>query len=140
MKRDNEYMQDGAVKIDEYTEGQAYSVFESTEAYLKQWAKDNAEEQGDTIGKRATRLLGAKLCKNGNVCLFGTDTLTSKFTVHFLSVPALKALWPKLPVTIEKDDDGFPTGLTLDMGEQVLNDGMKDLLLCLMNGKPIKLK
>lgn len=52
MERDNELAGiNGNIKIDEFTEGSAYSVFESTEQYLAQWAKDNAQEQAILSGE-----------------------------------------------------------------------------------------
>ena len=45
MIRDNEYMDENKVVIDEYTEKDGYSVYDSQDAYFKQEALENAQAQ-----------------------------------------------------------------------------------------------
>lgn len=128
-----------AVKIDEYTDGTAYSTWESVEDYLSQQMKENAAAQLKT---RAVRLYGAKRCKNGNMCLFGKDVITDAFCLFFVSVPKLHAISPKglITIEIEKDTDGVPTGLSIAESDKVLTDKVKDLRLVLVDDEPIQIK
>lgn len=128
-----------AVKVDEYTDGMRFSEFESVEDYLKQQMLDNKAAELQTT---AIRLYGAKVCKNGNICLYGKDVLTDKFNVFFLSVPYLAAISPAGIVTVNviKDEDGIPEGLELEETSEVLSDKLKGFRLVLVDGKAVKIK
>lgn len=128
-----------AVKIDEYTDGTAYSTYESVEEYLEQQLKENAAAMLTT---KAVRLYGAKRCKNGNICLYGKDVISDAFVLYFVSVPTMKAISPEGLITVEvlKDDDGVPTGLDIAETDKVLTDKVKDLRLVLVDDKPVQIK
>ena len=141
MKKQNrytEYMDENAVKIDEYAEGQAYSVFESEKEFFEQWAKDNAQEQAGTI--RAVVIKLVKTCKNGNICIAGSDTLTNAFCLHFLPKGKFAGLCPEIakpkPVF---DDENIPVGVEI-VDDEILTTALKDRLLVLSNDTPIKIK
>lgn len=138
MKRDEEMQNfNGNVKIDEYTEGQAYSVFESSEDFFKQWAKDNANENGK--GVQAVRIKGVKTCKNGNICLFGPDVVTGTMAVYFVSKGVFGVLSGISPKVIY-DNDGIPNGVEFEQTDEVLSAMLTDKRLVLLNGKPIRIK
>ena len=141
MKKQNrhtEYMDENAVKIDQYSEGQAYSVFESEEEFFKQWAKDNAQEQAGN--KRAVVIKGVKTCKNGNLCIFGNDTLTDAFCLHFLGKGKFSALCPEIAKpTPVLDEEGIPVGLEV-ADDEIISTQLKDRLLVLVNNTPVKIK
>lgn len=117
MKRDNEYMQDNAVVIDEYTEGKGYSVYDSAQEYFKQEALENAQAQqteplqGD--------ILSAKLCKNNNIMLFVKLPNGAKTNV-FLSVAEVQALGVQLAITPMYSTS--PKGVKVITGYEVCND------------------
>ena len=138
MKRDKEYQNfDGQIKIDEYTDGQAYSVFESSEEFFKQWAKDNATDNGQ--GVQAVRIKGLKTCKNGNICIYGPDVVTGTMSVYFLNpglFSALSGVQPK----IVYDKDGIPDGVEFEQDDAVLSAMLHDKRLVILNNKPVKIK
>ena len=138
QNRHNEYMDENAIKIDEYSEGQAYSVFESEKAFFEQWAKDNAQEQAGNI--RAIVIKVVKTCKNGNICIAGSDTLTNAFCLHFLPKGQFAGLCPEIakpkPVF---DDEHIPIGVEI-ADDTIISTALKDRLLVLLNDKPIKIK
>lgn len=115
--RDNEYMQDNAVVIDEYTEGQGYSVYASQDEYLKQQALDNALEQ--TTEPLQGDILAAKLCKNNNIMLFVKLPNGAKTNV-FLSVAEVQALGINLAITPLYSTS--PKGVKVVTGYEVCND------------------
>lgn len=115
--RDNEYMDENAVKIDEYTEGQGYSVWESQDAYLKAQALENIQAQqteplqGD--------ILSAKVCKNNNIMLFIKLPNGEKTNV-FLSVAEVQALGVQLAITPLYETS--PKGTRCITGYEICND------------------
>ena len=138
MKRDNEYQNiDGSVKIDEYTDGQAYSVFESSEEFFKQWAKDNAQDNGQ--GVQAVRIKGVKTCKNGNICIYGPDVVTDTMTVHFVS-PGRFGIISGIQPKIVYDKDGVPEGVEFEQDDAVLSAKLYDKRLVILQGKPMGIK
>ena len=138
MKRDNEYQNiDGNVKIDEYTDGQAYSVFESSEEFFKQWAKDNAQDNGQDV--QAVRIKGIKTCKNGNICIYGPDVVTDTMTVHFVT-PGRFSVISGVQPKIVYDKDGIPEGVEFEQDDAVLSAKLYDKRLVIMQGKPMGIK
>ena len=115
--RDDEYMQENAVSIDEYTEGQGYSVYASQDEYLKQQALDNALEQ--TTEPLQGDILSAKLCKNNNIMLFVKLPNGAKTNV-FLSVAEVQALGVNLAITPLYATS--PKGVKVVTGYEVCND------------------
>ena len=115
--RHSEYMEENAVSIDEYTEGQGYSVYASQDEYLKQQALENALEQ--TTEPLQGDILAAKLCKNNNIMLFVKLPNGAKTNV-FLSVAEVQALGVQLAVTPLYSTS--PKGVKVVTGYEVCND------------------
>lgn len=115
--RHSEYMEENAVSIDEYTEGQGYSVYNSQDEYLKQQALDNALEQ--TTEPLQGDILAAKLCKNNNIMLFVKLPNGAKTNV-FLSVAEVQALGVQLAITPLYSTS--PKGVKVVTGYEVCND------------------
>ena len=132
MERDNELEGiNGNVKLDEFTEGNAYSVYESTQAYLAQWAKDNAQEQvilsGEPLG---CTFYKAGYTKAGKlwICF---RTPAGKLGVISISPALAHDIAPETLKT-EPVYKTSPRGLKLYAGErwtltaQEINDRLKD--------------
>lgn len=116
-KRDKEYMQENAVVIDEYTEGQGYSVYDSQDAYFKQEALENAQAQ--TIEPLQGDILSAKLCKNNNIMLFVKLPDGAKVNI-FLSVAEVQGLG--IPLAVSPVYSTTPKGIKVITGYEVVND------------------
>lgn len=127
-KRDKEYMQENKVVIDEYTEGQGYSVYDSQDAYFKQEALENAQAQ--TIEPLQGDILSAKLCKNNNIMLFVKLPDGAKVNI-FLSVAEVQALG--IPLAVSPIYAKTPKGVSVITGYEVCND--PETLKALFNGK-----
>lgn len=117
MNRDNEYMDENKVVIDEYTEGQGYSVYDSQDAYFKQEALENAQAQ--TIEPLQGDILSAKLCKNNNIMLFVKLPDGAKVNI-FLSVAEVQALG--IPLAVAPIYSTTPKGVQVITGYEVCND------------------
>ena len=115
--RDNEYMEENAVKIDEYTEGQGYSVYASQNEYFAREALENAQAQ--QLEPLQGDILSAKLCKNNNIMLFIKLPDGEKTNV-FLSVAEVQALDVQLAITPLYSTS--PKGVKVITGYEVCND------------------
>jgi len=127
-KRDKEYMAENAVVIDEYTEGQGYSVYESQDEYFKREALENAQAQ--TIEPLQGNILAAKLCKNSNIMLFVKLPDGAKVNI-FLSVAEVQALG--IPLAVTPIYAKTPKGVSVITGYEVCND--PETLKALFYGK-----
>jgi CheY-like chemotaxis protein len=121
-------MQENAVVIDEYTEGQGYSVYDSQDAYFKQEALENAQAQ--TIEPLQGDILSAKLCKNNNIMLFVKLPDGAKVNI-FLSVAEVQALG--IPLAVTPIYAKTPKGVSVITGYEVCNDS--ETLKSLFYGK-----
>lgn len=117
MNRDNEYMDENKVVIDEYTEKYGYSVYDSQDAYFKQEALENAQAQ--TIEPLQGDILSAKLCKNNNIMLFVKLPDGAKVNI-FLSVAEVQALG--IPLAVTPIYNTTPKGIQVITGYEVCND------------------
>lgn len=115
--RDKEYMEENAVKIDEYTEGQGYSVYSSQDEYFKREALENAQAQ--QLEPLQGDILSAKVCKNNNIMLFIKLPNGEKTNV-FLSVAEVQALGVQLAITPLYSTS--PKGVKVITGYEVCND------------------
>lgn len=118
MERDKELEGiNGNIKIDEFTEGNAYSVYESTAQYLAQWAKDNAQEQAILSGEPlACTFHKAGYTKSGKlwICF---RTPAGKLGVLSVSPALAHDIAPDVLKT-EATYKTSPRGLKLYAGEQ----------------------
>ena len=118
MERDNELAGIGGnVTIDEFTEGSAYSVYESTQEYLAQWAKDNAQDQAVLAGEPlACDFFKAGYTKNNKlwICF---KTPANKLGVLSISPALAHDIAPDLLPT-EAVYKTSPRGMKLYAGEQ----------------------
>lgn len=117
MKRDDEYMQEGKVSINEYEEMDGYSVYNSQDEYLKAQALENAQAQ--TIEPLQGDILSAKLCKNNNIMLFVKLPDGAKVNI-FLSVAEVQALG--IPLAVTPIYSQTPKGVQVVTGYEVCND------------------
>lgn len=132
MERDNELAGiGGSVKLDEFAEGSAYSVYESVKEYLAQWAKDNAQDQAILSGEPlACTFYKAGYTKAGKlwICF---RTPAGKLGVVSIS-PALAHDIAPDTLKTEPVYKTSPRGLKLYAGEQwtltaqEINDRLKD--------------
>ena len=132
MERDNELAGiGGSIKLDEFTEGSAYSVYESVKEYLAQWAKDNAQDQAILSGEPlACTFYKAGYTKAGKlwICF---RTPAGKLGVVSIS-PALAHDIAPDTLKTEAVYKTSPRGLKLYAGEQwtltaqEINDRLKD--------------
>lgn len=132
MERDNELAGiNGNIKLDEFAEGSAYSVYESTEQYLSQWAKDNSEEQALIAGEPlACTFHKAGYTKAGKlwICF---RTPAEKLGVVSISPALAHDIAPDVLKT-EATYKTSPRGLKLYAGEQwtltaqEVNDRLKE--------------
>ena len=132
MERDNELAGiGGSIKLDEFTEGSAYSVYESVKEYLAQWAKDNAQDQAILSGEPlACTFYKAGYTKAGKlwICF---RTPAGKLGVLSVS-PALAHDIAPDTLKTEPVYKTSPRGLKLYAGEQwtltaqEINDRLKD--------------
>lgn len=132
MERDNELAGiGGSVKLDEFTDGRAYSVYESAQEYLAQWAKDNAEEQALIAGEPLACIFHkAGFTKAGKlwICF---RTPAGKLGVVSISPALAHDIAPDVLKT-EPTYKTSPRGLKLYAGEQwtltaqEVNDRLKE--------------
>ena len=117
MERDNELAGlNGNIKIDEYNEMEGYSVAESTEEYLAQWAKDNAQDQAVLAGEAlACEFFKAGYTKKDNlwICF---KTPANKLGVLSVSPALAHDIAPDLLPTFSVYKTS-PRGLKLYAGE-----------------------
>lgn len=126
----------GNISIDKYTEiEEGYSVFDSTRAFLAQWAKDNAQDNADikeqqSEGAQVARICKVKVCKNGNLFIGCYNETQTKYVNFFVApavacdlVPAqiVKAVWTTTPKG-HKVRTGWEW-----VDDSVLSDAFKDL-------------
>lgn len=116
-KRDNEYMQDNKVAINEYEEMEGYSVYNSQDEYFKAQALEN--EQAKHLEPLQGDILTAKVCKNNNIMLFVKLPNGQKTNV-FLSVAEVQALGVQLAITPLYSTS--PKGVKVITGYEVCND------------------
>lgn len=126
--RYNEDMQENKAVLDEYTEVDGYSVYNSQEDYFKQQALENAQAQA--VEPLQGDILSAKLCKNNNIMLFVKLPDGSKVNV-FLSVAEVQALG--IPLAITPIYATTPKGIKVISGFEVCNDS--ETLKALFYGK-----
>lgn len=115
--RYNEDMQENKVVLDEYTEVDGYSVYNSQEDYFKAQALENAQAQ--ILEPLQGDILSAKLCKNNNIMLFVKLPDGAKVNI-FLSVAEVQALGVQLAITPIYDIT--PKGVKVVTGYEVCND------------------
>lgn len=127
-KRDNEYVDDNKVAVDEYTEMDGYSTYTSQDEYFKREALENAQAQA--LEPLQGDILTAKLCKNNNVMLFVRLPDGAKVNI-FLSVAEVQALG--IPLAVTPLYDTTPKGIKVITGYEVCND--PEQLKALFHGK-----
>lgn len=117
MYRDDELAHlNGQISIDEYTDGQAYTVFGSIQDAADYEAQQNAAEKatGPTLG--AIKSVG--ICKNGNLWL-AVRRLDKKKVLYFLTKPECDGLGILLPW--EETFKVSPKGIKVQTGWSVEN-------------------
>lgn len=139
--RENELL--GNISVNEYTEvAEGYNVYESTRAFLDEWAKANAEEnaeiKADTTERVAT-VCKVKVCKNGNLFVGCFDEQKTAYVNFFLSPAVAISVGPKN--LVQPEFTTTPQGRKVQTGwnwvaDEVIADAWKGLKV-VYNGKDI---